>query len=238
MSGYQPQGYDPRQGPPVTPPAWQGHDRLSNDQWRKSVEAEQAARLGRPQYPHQQQLPPGDQGQPRPQDYAPYQPQYIPPRRRRSRWPIGAAAGIIVLALAGGAFYVMHSRAAAGPLTCAQQYTAWKNGPANADGKQLEAAAASLSADGKTEDIPAMDADLKTLGTDAARLEAYPMPACADPAGYWEQYLGQMKAAGDNAGTATGLGGLILAEAPLKQVPAIQSKLTTELAKTAGVKAS
>ena len=129
-------------------------------------------------------------------------------------------AAVIVLAMAGGAFYVVHSRASAGPLTCAQQYTAWKNGPANHDGKQLEAAAASLSADGKTEDIAAMDADLKTLGADAAALKAYPMPACADPAGYWEQYLGQMKAAGDNAGTASGLGGVILAEAPLKQVPA------------------
>jgi hypothetical protein len=143
-----------------------------------------------------------------------------------------------VVAIAGGSFWVLHSRAAAKPLTCAQQYTNWKNGPAQARGKQLGNDASALSMAGKSEDIAEMDADLKTIGADATALEAYPMPQCADPAGYWMQYLAAMKAAGDNAGTASGLGGLLLAEAPLKNVSTIQSKLTAELAKTAGVKAS
>jgi len=47
-----------------------------------------------------------------------------------------------------------------------------------------------------------------------------------------------MRAAGDNAGTASGLGALLLAAAPFKNLSSIQSKLTVELAKTAGVKAS
>jgi hypothetical protein len=47
-----------------------------------------------------------------------------------------------------------------------------------------------------------------------------------------------VKSAGDNAGTASGLGGLLLAEAPLKNVSTIQSELTGELAETAAVKAS
>ena len=49
---------------------------------------------------------------------------------------------------------------------------------------------------------------------------------------------GLMRAAGDNAGTASGLGALLLAAAPFKNLSSIQSKLTVELAKTAGVKAS
>lgn len=124
---------------------------------------------------------------------------------------------------------------AAKPLTCAQQYQAWTTGPANAPGKKLEADASALT---KTAgDIPVITSDLKALGADATAMEAYPMPACADPAGYWQEYLSVMKAAGDNAGSASGLGGLLLAEAALKQAPAIQSKLSAELAKTAGVKA-
>jgi hypothetical protein len=177
-----------------------------------------------------------------PQGYwpPPAQPQARPPaprRRRGSGYGPRVAGGAVVLAVvAAGAFYVLHGRAPSAPLTCAQQYANWKTGPANAPGKQLEADAAALGKAG--DDIPVMTSGLKAIGADATTLEAYPMPACADPAGYWQQYLGAMKAAGDNAGSASGLGGIILAEAPLKQVPAIQSKLSAELAKTAGVKAS
>ena len=160
-----------------------------------------------------------------------------------ARWqhygaPIAAGGIVLIAATACTAPGSAPGGSAAKPLTCAQQYQAWRTGPANAPGKKLQSDAAALSADGKAADIAQMDTDLKSLGTDATALEAYPMPACADPAGYWPQYLGAMKAAGDNAGTATGLGAVILAEAPLKQVPAIQAKLTAELAKTAGVKAS
>jgi hypothetical protein len=79
--------------------------------------------------------------------------------------------------------------------------------------------------------------DLKAVGADAAAMLAYPMPECADPAGYWPQCLNLMKAAGDNAGTATGLAALILAEVPLRQLPGIQAKLSAELKKTADVEA-
>jgi hypothetical protein len=48
---------------------------------------------------------------------------------------------------------------------------------------------------------------------------------CADPHGYWDKPLARIKAAGDNAASSTGLGGLLMAEAPLKDVPGIQAKL-------------
>jgi hypothetical protein len=41
-----------------------------------------------------------------------------------------------------------------------------------------------------------------------------------------------IKAAGDNAGSASGLGGILLAEAPLKQVPGLQHKRSAELKQT------
>jgi hypothetical protein len=151
---------------------------------------------------------------------------------------IAVAACVIALPALAGCSALNGSSAAASrptPLTCAQQYQAWRTGPANAPGKKLEADAAALTK--AADDIPVMTSDLKAVGTDATALGAYPMPACADPAGYWQQYLSAMKAAGDNAGSASGLSALILAEVPLKQVPAIQSRLTAELAKTAGVKA-
>jgi hypothetical protein len=170
------------------------------------------------------------------QPYAPQPPQGQEPSPRRDNvaWAAGITVALIIAAACG--VYVLHNDGIIGqPLTCADQYANWKGGPANAAGKQAEADAAAVSAAGKSEDITEMDSSLKALGADAAALQAYPMPACADPAGYWQQYLSAMKAAGDNAGTASGLGALILAYAPLKQVPAIQSKLTAELAKTAGV---
>jgi hypothetical protein len=48
---------------------------------------------------------------------------------------------------------VLHSRAAGKPLTCAQQYTNWKDGPAQARGRQLANDASALSTAGKNEDI-------------------------------------------------------------------------------------
>ncbi len=79
------------------------------------------------------------------------------------------------------------------------------------------------------EDFPATVTALKTAGAEAAILSRYPMPACADPRGYWNAMLARIRAAGDNAGSADGLAGLILALAPLKAVPDLQSKLGAEL---------
>lgn len=233
-AGFGPQGQDPGRQPPAAHPQWGGQQ---PDPWAGSVAG------GQPQYPPQpsyQPPPQYQQPQYQPPGYGSQFPPPGPPRRhKKSRgYATWIAAGVVIgVAAAGAAVYVLHG-SNSGPLTCAQQYANWKTGPANAPGKQLEAAAAGISAAGKSEDIAVMDSGLKALGADATTLQAYPMPACADPAGYWSQYLGAMKAAGDNAGTASGLGGLLLAEAPLKQVPAIQSKLTAELAQTAGVPAS
>ena len=153
---------------------------------------------------------------------------------------LAVAAAIALLGVAGCSALSTSTIAGTGaaqpaPLTCKQQYQAWRTGPANAGGRKLDADAAAIgSAD---DDIPAMASDLKAVGADAASMLAYPMPECADPAGYWPQCLNLMKAAGDNAGTASGLAALILAEVPLRQLPGIQTKLSAELKKTADVEA-
>jgi hypothetical protein len=123
------------------------------------------------------------------------------------------------------------THAAAAP-SCKQQYHAWKYGPARPVGKKLTAALDAVQSVGATEDIPALLAALKTVGKDAARLERYPIPACADPHGYWKKLLARIQAAGDNAGADSGLTGLLLAEAPLKTVPALEKKLDAELKRT------
>lgn len=55
------------------------------------------------------------------------------------------------------------------------------------------------------------------------------MPACADPHGYYLQMLADFKAAGDNAGTGSGLGGLLLAMGPAKNAETLSSKIDAEL---------
>src|SRR5215469_7404828 len=118
--------------------------------------------------------------------------------------------------------------------TCAQQFTAWQNGPAEAVAEKIVPSLNQVQSSAKTEDIPELNAALKAVGTIAQQLQAYPMPACADPAGYWTQMLGYLKAAGDNAGSSSGLAGLLTAIAPLEKVPGVEASLQAEPAKNAG----
>jgi hypothetical protein len=97
--------------------------------------------------------------------------------------------------------------------------------------KQLHA----IQAAAKVADIPRTVTALKDAGRGAAALEAYPIPRCADPHGYWQQVLTLIRSAADNAQTGSGLGALLLALVPLKQIPPLEIKLGAELKQTAGV---
>lgn len=99
---------------------------------------------------------------------------------------------------------------------------------------QLAADAKKLTSAGNSEDIPAALAAFKAVGADAGQLEQDPMPACADPARYWEQYLADLKAAGDSHRPRWPA----VAEGPMKNAVSVQNKLTTELTRTAGVKST
>jgi hypothetical protein len=114
--------------------------------------------------------------------------------------------------------------------SCHQQYDAWKNGPARAKAKQLVKALDSLQSAG--EDLVLMTDALKRSARIAHQLQTHPIPECADPKGYWKKTLADIRAGGDNASTSSGLSAVILAMAPLKQVPPLEHKLSTELKRT------
>ena len=124
--------------------------------------------------------------------------------------------------------------ATATPASCRQQYETWKHGPANAALKHMEAALRQVSVQGDAEDMPGVARTLGQAGSAAARVAAYPAPACADPKGYLPQMLARIKAAGDNAKSSSGLAALVLAAAPLNTVPGIEKKLNAELDRTVG----
>jgi hypothetical protein len=118
--------------------------------------------------------------------------------------------------------------------SCRAQYETWKNGPARSAANALVAKVRSLEAADKVGDIPSLVATLKAAGRGAKALQAYPMPKCADPKGYWKQFLVRLRAGADNASTGSGFGALLLAMGPLKPVPGIMRKLDAELKQNIG----
>jgi hypothetical protein len=128
------------------------------------------------------------------------------------------------------------SPAAVAAVSCRQQYETWKHSaPALAAVRRMKTALNQVSAAASAEDIPLMSAALHRAGRQASALSTrYPMPRCADPRGYWPLALARITAAGDNAASASGLGALLLAEAPLQTVPGIEKRLTVELNRTVG----
>jgi hypothetical protein len=188
--------------------------------------------LQQPTYPrqspqHYQQPDPG---------WQPYSQQQQSHRRKASHGLTFAGLAALAIIAGGGACALAAHRtaSAAKPLTCEQQFTAWKTGLANAPGKQLKADLGNVSSAGHDEDIAALTSALQAAASDAVTLEQYPMPACADPRGYWVQILARIKASGDNAASNSGLNALLLAEAPLNAVPGMEQKLSAE-EKKAGV---
>ena len=247
------------QGPQYSPEQQQPGGDQQPRQPSFSPDPQHGTSPGQPPYQHQAQYSGTPHGQPYPQ--AP--PQLYDPELHRQRlydqarqwqaypgvWPqphrrewsrslvFAGIAALIVIAVGGAAYALAGhgtgSASVAKPLTCKQRYDVWKTGPTRAQGKQLDADLSKVSAAGNAEDITAMTSALKTAGADATTLEQYPMPACADPGGYWVQMLARIKAAGGNAGSASGLGAILLAEAPLKQVPGLEQKLSAELKRAA-----
>ena len=221
---YPPQGYGQRrpQDPPWQPAQYDPH-------------AHQQRMVGQQSEP---QAPPWNQPG---YDGQPPTPPWQSHRRGRSRWPLyGALAALLVIVGGGVAYALAGHGSTPAPLaaavakteTCKQQYAAWKAGPGKPEAAAIETDARALIAAGKAEDIKSMDTALEKIGADASADEAHPMPACADPKGYWNQYLAAMVAAGDNASATPGLGGILTAEAPMKPLNSIEAKLHAELKRT------
>jgi len=112
---------------------------------------------------------------------------------------------------------------------CLVQYRLWASGPAHGAGDNLTAALNGLASASAASDIATVGAALKRAGTAARTLGHYPIPACADPKGYWRAVLVRIEAAAASAGTSTGQGTLTIAQGVMKQMPALERKLAAEL---------
>jgi hypothetical protein len=112
------------------------------------------------------------------------------------------------------------------------QYRVWSSGPAHAAGENLTAALNILQAASSASDIGATSAALKRAGVAARTLAQSPIPACADPGGYWRAVLVGIQDAADNAGTSQGQEALTAAGVALKRMPVLERKLAAELRRT------
>lgn len=112
---------------------------------------------------------------------------------------------------------------------CRRLYETWKHGTAastfQADIDYI------LSKRGASE-VSQMTSVLEKAGSVAPRVPL--PPQCADPAGYYFQLLSTIKTVSHNARAASGLGHLLMAEAPLNELATVKRNLTAELAITVG----
>ena len=154
--------------------------------------------------------------------------------------PALAAAAAAVLAGCGTAARPSAgstSPAASARPTCHQQYETWKVRPVLLTAKKnLAADQKALNAAVSSSDMLKLGEAFKALGKVGTVMAANPMPACADPKGYWVSMGDALVAGADNAKAGgSGLAGLLIAEVPLKTLSGIEGKLSAELKANAGV---
>ncbi len=129
-----------------------------------------------------------------------------------------------------GTSSVRRPTVSAQPVSCRQQYEAWKHGPAFAEDSKLRAAVNAVQEAEKSGNAAAMRSAMKKLMPVAvATSAAGPIPHCADPAGLYDEYVTGIYAAGYNARSAKTLSGLLKAVVSLKSLKAIESQLATEV---------
>jgi hypothetical protein len=110
-------------------------------------------------------------------------------------------------------------------VSCTQQYQTWEHGR----GTGLVGAFHAVSVASTSGNTKALTATLKKAKPAVAQAARYPVPACADPRGYWSALLMHVNAAVGSARSVVG------ARAALKGVPSIEKQLTAELRSLAPV---
>jgi hypothetical protein len=105
------------------------------------------------------------------------------------------------------------------PVSCSQQYHTWKYG----HGKGVIAALHAVSAAGAAGDSQALTVALKKAGPVVAKAAHHPIPACADPRGYWDVLLMHVNAAVVSKHSPSSV------RAAMKAVPKIERELTVEV---------
>jgi hypothetical protein len=109
------------------------------------------------------------------------------------------------------------------PVSCSQRYNTWTHG----QGKGLIAALDAVSSAETAGNTQVLAATLRKTRSAVSWAAHHPVPACADPMGYWDVLLMHVTAAAANTGSASNV------RAAMKGVPKIEHQLTAELKQTA-----
>jgi hypothetical protein len=108
------------------------------------------------------------------------------------------------------------------PVSCSKQYTTWTN----QQGKGVIAALGAVSSAETAGNAHVLTVTLKKARPAVARGARHPVPACADPRGYWDVLLMHVNAAAAAKDSPAGV------RAAMKDVPKIHRQLTAELKQT------
>jgi hypothetical protein len=114
------------------------------------------------------------------------------------------------------------------PVSCRQQYEAWRRRPALAEDK-MQAAVNAVQAAEKSGNAVAVRSALKRLMPAALVAAQSPPPRCVDPGGLYADYVTTVYEAGYDAHSAQGISNLLKAAASLKGLKTIDSQLTAEV---------
>ncbi len=114
-------------------------------------------------------------------------------------------------------------------ISCPQRYQAWEKGA----GSKAMAAVNAVDSAIAAHDVNAEIAALKVAAPAINNVAGHPIPACADPKGYWSVLLLHINAAANSAESTAGTTSVTVA---LKGVPQLKRQLTAELKRTAAVK--
>ena len=109
-------------------------------------------------------------------------------------------------------------------VSCSQQYHTWTHG----QGKGLIAALHGVSVAGTAGDPQALTVALKKAGPVVSKAAHHPIPACADPRGYWAVLLMHVNAAVDSRHSPSSI------RAAMKGIPKIEHELTAEVKSISG----
>jgi hypothetical protein len=109
-------------------------------------------------------------------------------------------------------------------VSCSRQFHTWRD----SHGKGLLAAFHAVSMAGRSADAHQLTVALKRAQPAVARATRHPVPACADPRGYWSVLLMHVNAA------VTGKASAASARAAMQDVPVIEHRLMVELRRSSG----
>ena len=105
------------------------------------------------------------------------------------------------------------------PVSCSQRYNTWEQG----QGKGLVAALDAVASAATAGDVQVLMATLNETRPAIARATHHPVPACADPRGYWDVLLMHVSAAAATKSSASSV------QAAMQGVPELEHQLTAEL---------